>query len=59
MNVQNFERALLEAEKLLERIHKRLKISDPTNPVRNRACEGFERARAELAKIRDDIPHSR
>ena len=59
MDIQKFEHSLKGAEKLLEHIHNRLKVSDATNPIRNWACEGFERARAELAKIRDLFPMNR
>jgi hypothetical protein len=56
MDTKQFERALTGAEQLLERIHNRVGVgTDDEEWIRKRAHEGIERARAELARTRDDI----
>jgi hypothetical protein len=59
MDEKAFERELREAELLLERIHievwkNRVRTADEFQ-IRKRVHEGLERARAELARTRNDI----
>jgi uncharacterized protein (DUF2164 family) len=54
MDTNRFERALTSAERLLEHIQDRVGTSD-VPWYRQPAREGIARARAELAKMRDEI----
>jgi hypothetical protein len=58
MDEKRFERELNGAQILLERIHNKIgqKVgTDDEGWIRKRAREGIAAARAELAKLRDDI----
>jgi hypothetical protein len=54
MGKPSFEQRLKWAEEMLERLHRDVGTGD-VPWYRKRAREGVERARAELAKTRDDI----